>query len=107
MKGTERGQLMNNRHRKKKYEEIDLPAGKYAIFFNKNYKFISIANDLILGLEFTIGSILFFFESTMTAGTWLFLIGSVQLLSRPVLKILHAFSFGKTTGGNQQERRSK
>ncbi|WP_243637005.1 YrhK family protein [Rhodococcus sp. Eu-32] len=33
------------------------------------------------------GSILFFGESTTTAGTWLFLGGSIELLIRPVIRL--------------------
>ncbi|MEI3609374.1 YrhK family protein [Pseudogracilibacillus sp. SO10305] len=31
---------------------------------------------------------LFFSESTVTIGTWLFLIGSIQLLIRPIIRII-------------------
>jgi hypothetical protein len=80
-----------------KYEELDLPMSKYAIFFNKNYQVISLANEILIGLLFIIGSICFFFKDTMMAGTILFLIGSVLLLIKPVLKMLRAISFGKQT----------
>ena len=33
-----------------------------------------------------VGSILFFSESTTTAGTWSFLLGSVQLMIRPLIR---------------------
>ncbi|WP_179107261.1 YrhK family protein [Sediminibacillus massiliensis] len=72
----------------KKY--LDIQVGKTQLFFNKNYKLISLSNDLTLGLWFLIGSILFLFKSTQTWGTVLFILGSAQLLIRPVLKIIHA-----------------
>ncbi|GKV65378.1 MULTISPECIES: YrhK family protein [Sporosarcina] len=72
---------------KKNYE---VKIGKYAIFFNKNYRYIFIINELILGIIFIVGSIFFLFESLKTAGIILFIVGSVQLFIRPALKILHA-----------------
>lgn len=86
-----------------KYEELDLPMSKYAIFFNKNYRIISLANEILIGLLFIIGSICFFFKSAMDAGTVLFLIGSVLLLIKPVLKMLHAVSIGKQTSSSTDE----
>ncbi|WP_019415835.1 YrhK family protein [Paenisporosarcina sp. TG20] len=69
--------------------------GTFEVSFDKKYRIIALLNDLTLGLEFLIGSILFLSESTQTAGVILFIIGSVQLLSRPLLKILHAFHFSR------------
>lgn len=73
-------------------KSMEVKIGKYAIFFNKNYKYISIINEIMLALWFIIGSAFFFFESMKTAGIILFIIGSTQLLIRPILKILHAVS---------------
>lgn len=36
---------------------------------------------------FVAGSVLFFSESTTTAGTWLFLVGSIQLMIRPLIRL--------------------
>ncbi|SDK15936.1 YrhK family protein [Sediminibacillus albus] len=77
----------------KKY--VDIQMGKFQLFFNKKYRFISLANDLSLGLWFLIGSILFLFKHTQTIGTIFFILGSAQLLGRPVLKIIHAFYLKK------------
>ena len=48
-------------------------------------------NDLTLGIWFLIGSILFLFQETKVIGTILFILGSAQLLGRPILKLIHAF----------------
>lgn len=85
-----------------KYKELDLPMSKYAVFFNKNYKVISLANEILTGILFIAGSICFFFKSAMVAGTILFLIGSVLLLIKPVLKMLHAVSIGKQTSAKNE-----
>jgi hypothetical protein len=69
----------------------DLQMGKFEIFFRKKYRFLSIMNDLTLGIWFLIGSILFLFPDTKMFGTILFILGSAQLLGRPILKLIHAF----------------
>ena len=52
---------------------------------------------------FIIGSILFFSESTTTAGTWMFLAGSVELLIRPVIRLsrnIHIKTVSRITNSN-------
>jgi len=52
---------------------------------------------------FIIGSVLFFNESTTTAGTWLFLAGSVELLIRPIIRLsrnIHLESASRATNVN-------
>ncbi len=83
----------------KKYYDIQI--GKFEVFFMKKYKFLSIANDIGLGIWFTVGSILFLWHSTQTAGTILFILGSVQLLGRPILKLMHAFFVRKNSQRSQ------
>ncbi|MFC4559300.1 YrhK family protein [Virgibacillus kekensis] len=67
--------------------------GTFEVSFDKKYRIISLLNDLTLGLEFLIGSIFFLFEDLKTAGVVLFIIGSAQLLARPIIKIIHAIHF--------------
>ncbi|WP_308202698.1 YrhK family protein [Curtobacterium flaccumfaciens] len=50
-----------------------------------------------------VGSVLFFSESTTTAGTWLFLIGSIQLLVRPVIRLSRRLHLGRVGRGNPTE----
>lgn len=80
----------------------DIQIGTFEVSFNKKYQIISLLNDLTLGLEFLIGSIFFLFEDLKTAGVVLFIIGSAQLLSRPIIKIFHAFRFSHV----QEKRRN-
>lgn len=85
---------------------LNLQMGKFEVAFNKRYRFISLLNDFTLGLEFLIGSILFLFESTKTLGNILFIIGSLQLLGRPILKIMHAFYISRHSRNNQNKKTS-
>ncbi|MBT9386410.1 YrhK family protein [Pseudooceanicola sp. CBS1P-1] len=44
--------------------------------------------DFGAALCFIIGSVFFFYESLMTPGTWLFLIGSVLFAAKPTLRLI-------------------
>jgi len=57
------------------------------LVIQRKYEVVSIVNDVMVAVWFVIGSVLFFSETTTTAGTWLFLLGSVQLLIRPVIRL--------------------
>lgn len=44
--------------------------------------------DMLAALMFIVGSVLFFWSSTTTAGTWLFLAGSVFFALRPTVRLV-------------------
>ncbi|MFJ6677843.1 YrhK family protein [Microbacterium sp. NPDC091382] len=66
---------------------IRFSIGPDEIVIRRKYEVVSILNDVMVAAWFIVGSILFFSESTTTIGTWLFLLGSVQLLIRPVIRL--------------------
>lgn len=81
--------------------EVDL-GGRELVLHNR-YESLSIVNDVLVAVWFIVGSILFFNESTATAGTWLFLAGSIELLIRPVIRLsrnIHIRSVSRTTNNN-------
>jgi hypothetical protein len=45
--------------------------------------------DFVAGVCFTVGSVFFFWPSLMTAGTWLFLIGSLLFVAKPTIRLVH------------------
>lgn len=61
--------------------------GSDEIVIQRKFKALGALNDFFIALWFLGGSILFFFDSLMTAGTWLFVAGSLQLLMRPALTL--------------------
>jgi len=61
--------------------------GPEELVVRRRYELLSITNDIMIGVWFAVGSILFFSASTVRAGTWLFLIGSTQLLVRPLIRL--------------------
>ncbi|MCW4457010.1 YrhK family protein [Microbacterium sp. MPKO10] len=60
--------------------------GPEEIVIRKRYETLSILNDILIGLWFIVGSFLFFSEATSYAATWLFVIGSVEMLIRPLIR---------------------
>lgn len=68
-------------------QDLEFHFGHDEITLRRRYEVLSIVNDILIAVWFIVGSVLFFYESTAYAGTWLFLIGSVQLLIRPVIRL--------------------
>jgi hypothetical protein len=69
--------------------------GHKELVVHQRYEVVSIFNDFLLGIWFTLGSICFFYEGSLkTVGVWLFVIGSVQLLLRPAIR-LHRYIYFK------------
>jgi len=83
--------------------DIALRVGHEELRIRGVYETISIINDVMVALWFIVGSVLFFSESTTTAGTWLFLIGSVQLLIRPVIRLSRRLHLGRVGRRNPTE----
>jgi hypothetical protein len=75
----------------KESEQLDNPItlkiGHEEIVIRRRYQTLSIFNDFLIGSWFLIGSILFLKESTVTTGTWLFIVGSFQLIIRPAIRL--------------------
>ena len=68
--------------------DLHLRIGREELVIRQRYQVISIANDVLIGLWFLIGSFMFFSESLTYSGTWLFVIGSVEMLIRPVIRLI-------------------
>ncbi|GAB2495018.1 YrhK family protein [Nocardiopsis aegyptia] len=66
---------------------IDVKIGRHELVVRQRYEAVSICNDILIGLWFVVGSVMFFSAAWSTTGTWLFLIGSVQMLVRPVIRL--------------------
>lgn len=61
--------------------------GHDELVVRQRYEVISIINDLLIGTWFIIGTICFFFSSLVYAGTWLFLLGSIEMMIRPMIRL--------------------
>ncbi|MGN7313376.1 YrhK family protein [Alkalicoccobacillus gibsonii] len=74
---------------KNKKNYLSLKLGQFRFYFRKRFRIISTANDILIGLFFVTGSILNLFPDTSSMGPYLYLAGSLLLLSRPILRIIH------------------
>jgi len=77
--------------------------GHDELVIRRKYEVASIVNDVMVAAWFVAGSVLFFSESTTTAGTWLFLLGSVQLMIRPLLRLARHVHLRRRGGGAPSE----
>ena len=68
---------------------IKVKAGPFSLFIKRNFKVIYTLNDILLGLEFLIGSVLFLFPSMEILAVCLFITGSTQMLIRPVIRLFN------------------
>lgn len=66
--------------------EMKKQINRYEPFFKKRYKVLYTVNDFIIGALFFIGSFFFFYDELMSAGIWLFAVGSFLLLIRPTIR---------------------
>ena len=66
---------------------ITLTIGHDEIIIRRRYEVASIANDFLVALWFLIGSAFFLYPKLTDAGTWLFILGSFQLLIRPTIRL--------------------
>ncbi|WP_245922593.1 YrhK family protein [Nocardia nova] len=82
---------------------VRLVIGDEALVIDGRYETASIVNDVLIAVWFVVGSILFFFESTQTAATWMFLVGSVQFLIRPVIRLTRRIHL-RRLGANEYRR---
>ncbi|MGB5952106.1 MAG: YrhK family protein [Ornithinimicrobium sp.] len=70
-----------------KSHELDLHIGHDELVIRDRYEVLGILDDLLIAAFFIVGSILFFQADTATAGTWLFLLGSLMMLIRPLIAL--------------------
>lgn len=68
---------------------------KHRLILHHRYEWLHIINDIIIAIWFFIGSIFFFYASMQEAGTWLFVIGSAQMMLRPIIRITHKIHVGE------------
>lgn len=65
---------------------LTIRLGRHRLHIVDVYETSSIINDALIALEFLIGSI-FFFGHDHDPGVWLFVVGSIQLAIRPILRL--------------------
>ncbi len=81
--------------------DLTLTIGHDELVIRRRYETASIANDVLIGLLFLVGSILFFSEATVVAGTWLFVTGSVLMLIRPTIRLTRRIHLTQLRAGDR------
>ena len=61
--------------------------GQRHIVIQRRYEALGAFNDLLIAIWFLIGSFFFLNESLTQDGTWLFIVGSAQLIIKPLIKL--------------------
>ena len=80
------------------HRTLTLDIGHEELLIRRRYEALSIGNDILIALWFLVGSILFFWESTMTVATWCFLLGSIEFLARPAIRLTRLVHIRRTGG---------
>lgn len=62
--------------------------GHGELLLRHRYETASIINDILIAAWFIAGSIMFFQPSMSTRGTWMFLLGSIELAIRPSIRLI-------------------
>lgn len=81
--------------------DMTLRIGHEEVTIRRRYETLSIANDGLIALWFLVGSILFFWEATATAATWCFLLGSIEFLARPAIRLARRIHIDRVGGGDR------
>ncbi len=80
-----------------------MQVGDDELVIRRRYETLSIANDVLIALWFVAGSVLFFWESTSRAATWMFLLGSIEFLARPVLRLARRVHLQRVRGDHHED----
>jgi len=67
--------------------ELDVDIGHRHLVIQRRYEALGALNDLLIAIWFLVGSVFFLNQSLAESGTWLFIVGCVQLLIKPALKL--------------------
>ena len=76
-------------------KKLDVDIGQDHIVIQRRYDALGAVNDLLIAIWFLIGSFFFLKESLTTDGTWLFILGSAQLLIKPLIKLISLIHVGR------------
>ncbi|ODQ01155.1 YrhK family protein [Salinivibrio sp. SS2] len=68
--------------------ELDIDIGNKHLVIQRRYEACGAFNDLLIAIWFLIGSFFFLNDALMESGTWLFIVGSAQLLLKPSIKLM-------------------
>lgn len=73
---------------------INIPLGHHVLVIRRRYESLSILNDILIAVFFVAGSAMFFSPQTETAAKWCFLLGSIDFLLRPAIRLARRMHLG-------------
>ncbi|MGN7177470.1 YrhK family protein [Cytobacillus sp. SAFR-174] len=76
-------------------EDVHIEIGSYKMVIEKRYQAISFVNDILLGVLYLIGSILFLTDVSQTVSISFFLAGSIMMIIRAGLNLLKDLHINK------------
>lgn len=82
---------------------LTLTMGHEQLIIRRRYEVLSILNDFMVSLWFLVGSVLFLYPRLETYAIWLFIIGSVQFLLRPMLRLASLIHLQKLPESHWQQ----
>lgn len=82
-------------------QDLDIHQGQYNMYFKRRFTILYNLNDVFIGLLFLTGSICSLWRSTETLSGWLFISGSVLLITKPLIRIYHRLQFHKEIAKSQ------
>ena len=85
-------------------KKLDVDIGQDHIVIQRRYDALGAMNDLLIAIWFLIGSFFFLKESLTTDGTWLFILGSAQLLIKPLIKLVSLIHVGRVYKRSQNNK---
>lgn len=77
-----------------------LTFGHEELVVRQRYEVLSIINDIFIALWFLAGSVMYFYPSWSTLGTWCFVAGSLELMVRPLLRLIRRVHLGRIGEGD-------
>lgn len=78
-------------------EDVHIEIGSYKMVIEKRYQAVSFVNDMLLGVLYLIGSILFLTDVSQTVSISFFLAGSIMMIIRAGLNLLKDLHINKIT----------
>lgn len=75
--------------------ELDIDIGNRHIVIQRRYDALGALNDLFIAVWFLVGSFFFLNNSLVESGTWLFIVGSAQLIIKPAIKLTSLVHLGR------------
>ena len=89
------------------HKKLDLGVGQEHIVIQRRYDALGALNDLLIAIWFLLGSFFFLKESLTTDGTWLFILGSAQLLIKPLIKLSSLIHVGRVYRNKQKNKKQQ